>query len=106
MSDSVPTPPNNDRSLQDIHILLDEIRRQNIMLRRYICVLGAGMVLMILMQAGLISTIINYGIAVLIVLAILLTAPLWSPMIVGLTDRISWYPKKKKDRRDSAADPV
>lgn len=104
MADPAPLPPHDDRSLQDIRALLDEIRRQNIMLRRYICVVGTGVVLVILIQTELISTIIHYGIAVLIVLLILLTAPVWSPGIANLTDRIPWYPKKKKDRRDSAAD--
>ena len=103
----VPTSlPPEDPAQREIRILLEEIRQQNIVLKRYICVLGGGLTLLILMQSQMISTIINYAVIVLIVMAVMLTAPMWSQLIVGITDRIPWYPKKKPERRDSAAGPV
>ena len=100
-----PMPPEN-HSPQEIHDLLREIRQQNLILKRYICVLGGGITLLILMQSDMVSTIINYAVIVAIVVAVMLTAPMWSHLVVGVTDRISWYPKRKKDRPDSATGPA
>lgn len=86
--------------------MLEIIRKQNILLKRYICVLGGGIVLLLLMQSPVFSVIINYAVIVAIVMVVLLTAPMWSQVVASLTDRIPWYPKKKPDRRDSAAGPV
>ena len=90
----------------DIRALLEDLRRQNIVLKRYICVLGGGVALLLLMQSTAISTIMNYGLIVIVVMAVLLTAPLWSQFVVGVTDRIPWYPKRKDDRHDSATGPI
>ncbi len=106
MADAPQSPPPPDHSQLDIRALLEDLRRQNIILKRYICVLGGGITLLLLMQSDMISTIMNYAVIVIIVMAVLLTAPMWSQFIVSVTDRIPWYPKKKNDRRDSAAGPL
>lgn len=105
MAEVPPSPP-LEPSPQEIRDLLEIIRKQNILLKRYIFVLGGGIVLLLLMQSPVFSVIINYAVIVAIVMVVLLTAPMWSQVIASLTDRISWYPKKKPDRRDSTAGPV
>lgn len=106
MAEAPPSPPPSEPSPQEIRDLLDIIRKQNILLKRYIFVLGGGIVLLLLMQSPVFSVIINYAVIVAIVMVVLLTAPMWSQLIASLTDRIPWYPKKKPDRHDSAAGPV
>lgn len=109
MSEVPQPPPPPDYSQDDIRDLLEDIRRQNIILRRYILVLGVGVGLLLLMQSPMFSTIINYAVIVIIVVAVLLTAPMWSQFVVSMTDRIPWYPKdskKRTARRDSTAGPV
>ena len=86
------TPPDPQ---QEIRILLEEIRKQNLLLKRYLFVFGAGLALLLLMQFETIKNIINYAVIVIVVMAVLLTAPLWSQVIVNVTDRIPWFPKKK-----------
>lgn len=95
-----PLPPDN--SQLDIRALLEDLRRQNIALKRYILILGAGILTLLLMQSPVISWIVNYAVIIIIVVAVLLSAPMWSQFVVGVTDRIPWYPKNKDDRRDSA----
>jgi hypothetical protein len=106
MADVPQSPVSSDQSEREIRDLLEQILRQNIMLRRYICVLGAGVALSLLLQLDLINTVVQYAVIVAIIMAVLLTAPWWSQVIVGVTDRIPWYPKRRRDRRDSATGPV
>jgi hypothetical protein len=102
MADVPVSSSSQPPSPEEIRELLREIRQQNIVLKRYICILAGGLTLLILMQTELIQTVISYAIIVLIVMAVLLTAPMWSQLVVGVTDRIPWYPKRKPDPRDSA----
>lgn len=86
------TPPDPQ---QEIRVLLEEIRKQNLLLKRYLFVFGAGLALLLLMQFETIKNIVNYAVIVIVVMAVLLTAPLWSQVIVNVTDRIPWFPKRK-----------
>ncbi|MES2791151.1 MAG: hypothetical protein V4719_16170 [Planctomycetota bacterium] len=91
-SSSASRPPD---SQQEIRALLEEIRKQNLLLKRYLFLFGSGLALLLLMQFEAIKNIINYAVIVIVVLAVLLTAPLWSQIIVSVTDRIPWFPKRK-----------
>ena len=91
-SSSASRPPD---SQQEIRALLEEIRKQNLLLKRYLFIFGSGLALLLLMQFEAIKNIINYAVIVIVVLAVLLTAPLWSQIIVSVTDRIPWFPKRK-----------
>lgn len=94
MADFQTSPPPTDPQ-QEIRALLEEIRKQNLLLKRYLFIFGAGLALMLLLQFDWIKEILNYAIIVVIVMAVLLTAPLWSQIVVSLTDRIPWFPKRK-----------
>jgi hypothetical protein len=94
MAEFQPTPPPGDPQ-QEIRVLLEEIRKQNLLLKRYLFIFGSGLALLLLMQFETIKSILNYAIIVIIVLAVLLSAPLWSQIIVNVTDRIPWFPKRK-----------
>ena len=94
MAEFQTTPPPTDPQ-QEIRVLLEEIRKQNLLLKRYLFLFGAGLALMLLLQFDWIKEILNYAVIVVIVMAVLLSAPLWSQIIVNLTDRIPWFPKRK-----------
>ena len=97
MADFRPTPPSPD-SDQDIRALLIEIRRQNVMLKRYMYYLGVGLTLVLLfqlIQSGWITTLVNYAVIVIIVMVVMLTAPWWSQFVVRIMERMPWSPKKK-----------
>ena len=79
----------------EIRALLMEIQRQNVVQKRYLCILGGGLTLLLLMESGWITTIMNYAVIVIIVIAVMLTAPLWSQLIVAMANRLPWFPKKK-----------
>lgn len=86
------TPPDPQQEIRD---LLREIKRQNLIFKRYLFVFGAGLAVLLLMQFEVFQQIFSYAIIVCIVMAVLLTAPLWSQAIVYLTDRIPWFPKRR-----------
>ena len=94
MADFQPTPPPTDPQ-QEIRVLLEEIRKQNLLLKRYLFIFGTGLALLLLMQFETIKNILNYAVIVIIVMAVLLSAPLWSQIVVNITDRIPWFPKRK-----------
>lgn len=93
--------PKDDRGVpetREIRELLQEIRRQNQWLRRYLFVFGAALALLLLLQfddiAGFLGEMLKIALVVAIVLAILLTAPFWSKAVVYLTDRIPWWNRR------------
>ncbi len=94
MAEFQPTPPPTDPQ-HEIRVLLEEIRKQNLLLKRYLFLFGAGLALLLLLQFESIKSILNYVVIVTVVMAILLSAPLWSQIIVSVTDRIPWFPKRK-----------
>jgi hypothetical protein len=94
MADFQTSPPPTDPQ-QEIRALLEEIRKQNLLLKRYLFIFGTGLALLLLMQFETIKSIMEYAIIVIIVMAVLLSAPLWSQVIVSITDRIPWFPKRK-----------
>lgn len=94
-----PTPPRKrkrtpapDFPKEELRQLVDEMRRQNLLLRRYLFLFGAGLAVLLILQLEIAQSILNYLLVTAIVLAVLLTAPWWSRIIVYLTDRIPWYP--------------
>lgn len=95
MSQGSPNSPVNEETVREIRDLLLEIRKQNTLMKRYQFVFGAGLAVSILIQFEVITQILSYAVVVAVVMAILLTAPLWSQLIVYLTDKIPWYPKSK-----------
>ena len=94
MAEIQPSPPPADPQ-QEIRILLEEIRKQNLLMKRYLFLFGSGLALLLLLQFTWIKEVLNYVVIVAIVMAVLLTAPLWSQVIVSVTDRIPWFPKRK-----------
>ncbi len=94
MAEIQPSPPPADPQ-QEIRTLLEEIRKQNLLLKRYLFLFGSGLALLLLLQFTWIKEVLNYVVIVAIVMAVLLTAPLWSQVIVSVTDRIPWFPKRK-----------
>lgn len=98
MADFQPTPPTPEPQ-DEIRALLIEIRKQNVVQTRYLSILGGILTLLLMIQLDLITTIVNYAVIVIIVMAVMLTAPMWSGVVVALTNRIPWYPKKKNDQR-------
>ena len=97
MADFQPTPPTPEPQ-DEIRALLIEIRRQNVVQTRYLCILGGGLTLLLLIQSDMITTILNYAIIVVIVMVVMLTAPMWSRLVVAFTNSIPWFPKRKNDR--------
>ena len=95
MSQGSPQSPLPEDSVREIRDLLQEIRKQNTQMKRYQFIFGAGLAVSILIQFEVITQILSYAVVVAVVMAILLTAPLWSQLIVYLTDKIPWYPKPK-----------
>lgn len=95
MADLQPIPPESEPQ-SEIRELLVEIRRQNVMLNRYLCLIGGGLTLLVLMQSGLITQIFNYAVIVVLVMVVMLTAPWWSQLIGKLTERLPWSSKDKK----------
>ena len=97
MSDFQPLPPSPEPQ-DEIRALLLEIRRQNVMLKRYLYFLGVGLTLVLLfqlIQSGWITTLVNYAVIVVIVMVVMLTAPWWSQIVVRILERMPWSPKKK-----------
>jgi len=96
MSEPHPLPPTDPQ--EEIRALLEEIRKQNQLLKRYLFVFGAGLAVLLLMQFEVIKYVVQqvlfYAITVSIVLAVLLTAPFWSKLVLYLTDRIPGFTKK------------
>lgn len=77
----------------ELRQLVEEMRRQNLLLRRYLFLFGAGLAVLLILQLEIARSILNYLLVTAVVLAVLLTAPWWSRVIVYVTDRIPWYPK-------------
>lgn len=97
MSDPLqPLPPSDPQ--HEIRMLLEEIRKQNQLLKRYLFVFGAGLSILLLMQFEVIKYIVqqilSYAIIVCIVLAVLLTAPFWSQLVIYITDRLPGFAKR------------
>lgn len=98
--DISPQPPKKRRravredSVQvELRQLVEEMRRQNLLLRRYLFLFGAGLAVLLILQLDIARSILNYLLVTAVVIAVLLTAPWWSRLIVYLTDRIPWYPR-------------
>jgi|GEM_PF-6378268 len=87
--------------VREIRDLLEEIRRQNTLLKRYLFVFGAALALLLLMQFPVVSRIIEIVLVVSIVLAILLTAPVWSRGIAYVLDRLPWMGAWSTESRSS-----
>jgi len=83
-------PPDMQREIRD---LLAEIRKQNQLMKRYLFVFGCALAVLLLLQFEVIKNVLNYAMIAAIVLAILLTAPVWSQLIVAVTERIPGFPK-------------
>ncbi|MDB5388398.1 MAG: hypothetical protein JWM11_4044 [Planctomycetaceae bacterium] len=100
-ADPVIPPPD---PLQDIHALLEEIRKQNRLLKQCLFVLASGLSLYLMMlnpfTEWFVKQIFGYAITVAIVLAILLTAPWWMRLVLFITDRIPGFPKSHGTDRD------
>jgi hypothetical protein len=101
-----PLPPYDPN--EDIHALLEEIRKQNRLLKQCLFILGASLGLYLLMLNPVtelvVRQIFGYAITVAIVLALLLTAPFWMRIILFVTDHIPGLPKSsgaERNRRDS-----
>lgn len=92
MTEATPDvpPPDMQREIRD---LLDEIRKQNQLMKRYLFVFGAALAVLLLLQFDVIKSVLNYAMVAAIVLAILLTAPVWSQFIASVTDKIPGFPK-------------
>ena len=86
-------PPEGESVQPELRQLVEEMRRQNLLLRRYLFLFGAGLAVLLILQLEIAKSILNYVLVTAVVLAVLLTAPWWSRLIVYLTDRIPWYPK-------------
>jgi hypothetical protein len=102
-----PLPPVPPDTQQDIHALLEEIRKQNRLLKQCLFVLGGGLGLYLLMlnpfTEWFVKQIFGYAITVVIVLAVLLTAPFWVRFVIWITDRLPGFPKSSatsSPRRD------
>jgi len=104
MSEPIQPPPPSDHQ-NEIRALLEEIRKQNQLLKRYLFVFGAGLAVLLLMQFDVIKyvvqQILSYVIIVSVVLAVLLTAPFWSQMVLYITDRIPGF--SKRNERDGTS---
>lgn len=88
----------------ELRRLVEEMRRQNLLLRRYLFLFGAGLAVLLILQLEIAKSILNYMLVTAVVIAVLLTAPWWSRIIVYLTDRIPWYPKSSSPGVDSQRD--
>ncbi|HVW03344.1 MAG TPA: hypothetical protein VHB77_23475 [Planctomycetaceae bacterium] len=89
--DADSLPPTN----REIRDLLEEIKHQNVLLRRYLFVYGLALSLLLLMQIPGIAQILQIVIVAIIVVVILLTAPVWSKLVSYLTDRLPWFPRRQ-----------
>lgn len=75
------------------------MRRQNLLLKRYLFLFGAGLAVLLVLQLDIAKLIFNYALVAAVVIAVLLTSPWWSRLIVYLTDRIPWYPRNDSSSR-------
>ena len=91
---------------REIRELLLEIRRQNVVLKRYMMAIGLACLVSLLMQSDIVAPILQIAVVVVIVLAILLTAPKWSHAVLYVTDRIPWTSTKKPKDPWSAERPT
>ena len=82
-------------SQREIRELLLEIRRQNVVLKRYVLGIGLACLLSLLLKSEILGSIVQIALVVVIVLFILLTAPKWSHAILYVTERIPWLATKK-----------
>ena len=93
--DADPLPPTN----REIRDLLEELKQQNVLLRRYLFfygfIYGVALALLLLLQIPGIAQVLQIVIVAVIVVVILLTAPVWSKLVVYITDRLPWYPRRQ-----------
>lgn len=80
---------------EDLQAVVEEIRRQGILTRRYLFLIGAAIAVLLLLQLGIVKVILEYVIITAVILAVLLTAPLWSRWVVLITDRIPWLSRRR-----------
>jgi hypothetical protein len=80
------------KQLREILDLLEQIKKQNVVLRRYLYFYGVALALLLLLQYfPVVAQILQIALIVGLVAAVLLTAPFWSKFVVQVTDRIPWF---------------